>query len=148
GSITNSGSITVNESYTRTDTNGDGILDGPFAQGTGRYGIQTLGDFTGNITNSGTITIQGNTSAGIALAGTLNGSLSQTGTIAVTGDNSVGVSTGAVTGNVALSGTIGATGNNATGVLLNGNIGGTLVVQAAISSTGYSSITLPTSTTL
>src|SRR4051794_32681453 len=30
-SITNSGTITLDETYTRTDANGDGVLDGPYA---------------------------------------------------------------------------------------------------------------------
>lgn len=146
GSITNSGTITINETYAQTDSNADGVLDGPFAQGSNRFGIHTAGALTGNITNSGTITIQGDTSAGIALDGALTGSLSQTGTITVTGDNSAGVRAGAISGNASINGTITTKGQNTVGVALNGDIGGALVVQAAISSTGFSSTTLPTDT--
>ena len=145
--ITNSGTITNSETYTRTDTNGDGVLDGAFAQGSGRYGIRAIGALTGNVGNSGTITIQGNDSAGISLEGPLTGSLQQTGTITVVGDRSVGVRAGAISGNAAIGGTISATGQNASGVLLNGDVGGALVVQAAITSTGYSSTTPPADVT-
>ncbi|HEY0316469.1 MAG TPA: autotransporter domain-containing protein [Sphingomonas sp.] len=143
GGITNSGTITNSETYTRTDSNGDGVLDGAWAQGTGRYGIRTAGAFTGTVTNSGAITVQGNNSAGISLDGPLTGSLQQSGTISVTGDNSVGIRTGAISGDAAIGGSISTTGGNASGVQLNGDIGGALVVQAAITSTGYSSTTLP-----
>ena len=43
GEITNSGTITLDESYTPTDTDNDGDLDGPFAQGSNRFGIRVLG---------------------------------------------------------------------------------------------------------
>jgi hypothetical protein len=143
GTITNSGTITVDETYTRTDGNGDGVLDGAFAQGSDRYGIRTAGAFTGNIVNSGTITVEGNSSAGIALDGSLTGSLTLGGTIGVTGDNSVGVRAAAISGNASIAGTISATGGNTSGVQLNGDVGGALVVQASISATGYSATTLP-----
>jgi len=147
GTITNSGTITIDETYTRTDTNGDGVLDGAWAQGSDRYGIRTAGAFTGNIVNSGTITVKGNNSAGISLDGPLTGSLTQSGTIALTGDNSVGIRAGAISGNAAINGTITATGGNASGVQLNGDIGGALVVQATVTTTGYSSTSLPADTT-
>jgi uncharacterized protein with beta-barrel porin domain len=143
GTITNSGTITVNETYAPTDTNGDGVLDGPFAKGTGRYGIRTAGAFTGNVVNSGTISVQGNNSAGISLDGPLTGSLQQSGTVTVVGDNSVAIRAGAISGDAAIGGTIGATGASAIGVQFNGDVGGALVVQAAIGSTGYSSTTPP-----
>jgi uncharacterized protein with beta-barrel porin domain len=146
GSIVNSGTITVSENYTQTDTNGDGVVDGPFAEGSNRFGISTAGALTGDITSSGTITIQGNDSAGIALGGTLTGNLSQTGTITVRGDNSSGITTGAVTGDVGIAGTVSATGSGASAVILGGNIGGTLTVQGTLTSTGYTSTTLPAST--
>jgi len=62
GNITNTGTIVIDENYTPTDTDNDGDLDGPFAQGTNRFGIHVLsgGTFTGNIVNSGGITVEGN----------------------------------------------------------------------------------------
>ena len=79
GDITNSGTITIDEDYTPTDTDKDGDLDGPFAQGSDRFGIHVLGGgtYTGNIVNSGTITIEGNQSAGIAIDSALTGSLTR-----------------------------------------------------------------------
>ena len=67
GDITNTGTITIDENFTPTDTDNDGDLDGPFAQGSNRFGIHVLGGgtFTGNIANSGAITVEGNQSAGI-----------------------------------------------------------------------------------
>jgi hypothetical protein len=143
GSITNTGTITVSETYTRTDTNGDGVLDGPFAQGVGRFGIFTRGAFTGDITSSGPINIEGNSSGGIVLSGPLNGNFTQSSTIGVVGDHDVGIHLADVTGNVAINGSITVTGLNATAALLGGNIGGTLVVQGSMTTTGYSSTTLP-----
>ena len=65
--ITLSGKIIADESYAPTDADNDGDLDGPFATGTGRFGIRTNGAMTGNIliTSTGTITVEGNNSAGI-----------------------------------------------------------------------------------
>ena len=94
-SITNTGTITIDEDYTPTDADKDGDLDGPFAQGTNRFGIHVLsgGTFTGDIVNSGTITVEGNQSAGIAVDSALTGSLSTTGKVNVIGDNSVAIRT-------------------------------------------------------
>ena len=148
--ITNTGTITLDESYTPTDTDSDGDLDGPFAQGTGRFGIHVLsgGTFTGNIVNSGTINLEGNASAGIAVDSTLAGNLSMTtGAINVIGDNSVGIRTSAVNGNVALTnGTISVQGANAVGVQLAGDISGALVIQNTVNTTGYRSIVAPADT--
>jgi hypothetical protein len=43
GEITNSATITIDESFTPTDGDNDGDLDGAFAQGSGRFGIHALG---------------------------------------------------------------------------------------------------------
>src|SRR5262245_16936009 len=57
--ITNSGAISLLESYVLSDTNSDGDLDGGFASATStnRHGIHLLSGAPniGNITNSGTI---------------------------------------------------------------------------------------------
>ena len=101
GDISNSGTITVDENFTPTDSDNDGDLDGPFAQGNNRFGIRVApgGTYTGNITNSGVITIESNNSAGIAFDSTLNGSFNgNNGRISVLGDNAVGLRTGAVPG--------------------------------------------------
>lgn len=148
GSIVNaaSGKIILDETYTAEDSDKDGDLDGPFAVGTGRVGIRTAGAFTGDVTNSGSIAIEGKDSAGIRLDGRLDGKLVQDGTIAVVGDRSVGVSAGDVSGNVRIAGTITTIGQGAVGASLGGDIGGALVIQGAISSTGYRNTTPPTDT--
>ena len=150
GNITNTGTIVIDESFTPTDSDNDGDLDGPFAQGSNRFGNHVLGGgtFTGNIINSGTITVEGNQSAGIAIDSTLAGNVSLAGgVINVVGDNAVGVRTAAVNGNVNLtSGSIVAQGLGAVGVQLGGNISGALVIQNAITSTGFRSVNPPADT--
>jgi len=147
GNITNSGTITVDENFTPTDSDNDGDLDGPFAQGNNRFGIHVLGGgtFTGNVVNGGTITIEGNQSAGIAIDSALTGSLSQTGgSITVTGNDSFGIKAGNISGNVAITnGTIAVKGANAVGIALDGNVGGSVTIQGAVTSTGYRSTTPP-----
>lgn len=145
GGITNaaSGKIIVDETYEGTDIDKDGDIDGPFATGSGRAGIRTLGQFTGNIANNGAVTVEGNDSAGIALGGRLTGAFTTDGSVAVTGDRSVGVALGEVTGPVRLAGTISARGKDAVGVLVGGDLSGALVVQGGIGSTGYRSTTPP-----
>ena len=150
GDITNSGSITIDEDYTPTDADKDGDLDGPFAQGTNRFGIHVLpgGNYSGNIVNSGAITVEGNQSAGIAVDSALTGSLSTTGKVNVVGDNSAGIRTAAVSGNVTIGSgsSTTAVGQNSVGVLLGGNVGGAVVIQGSVGSTGYRSTTAPADT--
>lgn len=151
--ITNaaSGKIIIDESYTPTDTDKDGDLDGEFAEGTGRAGIRTAGAFTGNITNAGAIEVEGNDSFGIIAGGPLNGKFVNNGTILVLGDNAIGVQLSDVaqvsgvagSGNVRLAGTISAIGENAMAARLSGNIDGTLEVQGTLSATGYRYTTAP-----
>jgi hypothetical protein len=141
--ISNSGTITIDETYAPTDTDKDGDIDGTFAQGSGRYGIRVGTGHSGNIVNSGTITVEGNNSFGLALDGPLTGNLTSSGKIDVLGDNSIGVRAGNVSGNVVLEGTIGVRGANSIGASLTGDIGGALRVQGAIASSGYRSTTAP-----
>ncbi|MDQ8754628.1 autotransporter domain-containing protein [Sphingosinicella sp. LHD-64] len=149
GNITNSGNITIDESYTPTDGDNDGDIDGPFAQGARRFGIRVApgGTFTGNIAhNGGTIAVEGNDSAGIAVDSRLQGNFTSNGTINVTGDRSVGIRTSDVTGNVRVAGTINVLGSESIGVALDGDIGGALTIQGSISSTGYRYTTPPSDT--
>lgn len=143
GTITNEGSIIIDEDYTPVDSDEDGDIDGRFAEGEDRFGIRTEGAFTGSIINSGVITIEGNDSAGISLEGPLTGSLNHSGRITVLGDDSVGVRMDAVSRDVTLRGTVAAQGDGAVGVTITGPVGGALLVQGAISSTGYRSTTRP-----
>ncbi|WP_311267426.1 autotransporter domain-containing protein [Sphingobium sp. WCS2017Hpa-17] len=149
GAITNSGTITLTEDYTATDTDSDGDIDGPFAKGSGKNGIwvQSGAAHTGNIDHSGTISIEGNQSAGIRLDGALTGNLSTSGTTAVLGDNSYGVVANDVTGNVTLRGTTSVQGANSIGAALLGDVNGAVKIQGTITSTGYRSTTRPTDVT-
>ena len=97
---TSTGTITIDEDFTPTDSDNDGDLDGPFAQGSGRFGIHATGDFNGFISNEGAIKVEGNQSAGIAVDGALNGTLYNSGTIGVIGNDSFGIRTGAINGDV------------------------------------------------
>lgn len=148
GAITNSGTITVDESYTATDTNGDGILDGAFAQGSGRNGIwvQSGAAHGGDIVNSGTITIKGNQSAGIRIDAPLTGNLSSSGTISVLGDNGYGILANGVSGNVTISGSTAVTGAGSVGTALLGDVGGKVQFLGTVTSTGYRTTTRPTDT--
>jgi hypothetical protein len=154
-SVDNEGVITVTETTTG-DTTNQGITAGPFANGSGRFGILVApgGPFTGNITNgsTATITIIGENSAGIAVESGLNGSINDAGAITVTGGNAnttdvtygIVSATGApISGSVSISGAITATGANATGVALNGGVGGGVNIDSAITVTGYRSATAP-----
>lgn len=143
GAISNSGTIALEESYTPVDTDNDGNLDGPFAMGSDKIGIATLGAHTGAVTNTGTIKIKGNNSTGISLGGPLTGALTQNGTISVIGDNGVGLSAGDITGNVRLAGTVAVQGENSVAARFDGDIEGTMEVQGVISSTGYRYTTVP-----
>jgi hypothetical protein len=124
GAITNSGTITIDESYTATDADKDGDLDGPFATGANRFGIRTAGVHSGAIVNSGTITVEGNDSAGIWLGGAQTGNVTHDGTTKVLGDRSVAFHAEAVTGDIRLAGQIGAQGKDSIGAHLAGDVTG------------------------
>lgn len=137
GDIVNSGTITIDETYTPEDIDNDGDLDGPFAVGTGRAGIRTLGAHTGDISNSGKIVVEGNDSAGIVLGGTLTGDFTHDGETTVTGTDSVGVRTQDIDGDVRLAGKVTVRGEGAIGAQFGGDVDGAMVVQGEITSTGY-----------
>lgn len=133
--ISNAGTIQVLETFTPPDADNNGIPEGPIAQATGRYGIRVApgGTFTGTISNTGTITVDGLNSAGIAVDSTLTGSVTNTGTIRVRGDNSVGIRTGAVSGNVSAGGSIGVVGSGTQALVVNGDVGGLVKINGALS---------------
>ncbi|MDO6414897.1 autotransporter outer membrane beta-barrel domain-containing protein [Sphingomonas sp. BIUV-7] len=147
--IVNTGTITIDETYAAADANSDGVVDGPFASGSSRYGIRLSGTgaFTGAINSSGAITIKGNDSGGIFSSVPIIGSVTTSAAITVTGDRGYGIRLGDVSGNVTVAGTVAAIGQSSVGVALTGDIGGSLVVHSSISATGYSSTTLPTTLT-
>ncbi|HUD92526.1 autotransporter outer membrane beta-barrel domain-containing protein [Sphingobium sp.] len=146
GVLTNSGTITLTEDYTATDSDSDGDVDGPFAKGSGKNAIwvQSGAAHTGDIIHSGTISIEGNQSAGIRLDGALTGNLSTSGSTTVVGDNSYGVLANDVTGNVTLRGATSVAGANSIGAALLGDVSGTVKIQGSIASTGYRTTTRPT----
>lgn len=147
GNVTNAagGIISLTEDYTPADSDNDGDADGNFAQGTGRYGIRVLpgGTHNGNITNAGTITVEGNNSAGISIESALAGKLTNNGTVTVTGNDSYGIRANDITGNTRIAGTIAVRGGNSTAVAMQGDVTGALEFQGVIGSSGYRSTTRP-----
>lgn len=155
GTILNTGTINLSETYVLTDTDSDGDFDGAIAIGTNRNGILLdAGTFTGNVTSSGAITIEGQNSAGIRFDGrlggdgTTTGNLNVTGTIIVAGEHSTGVligggAAGGVAGDVFLRGDINMRGQGSTGALIDGAIDGQLRVRGIWATTGFHSNTPP-----
>lgn len=142
--IVNTGSITIDETYSPTDDDNDGDLDGPFALGNNRAAIRIDGPLTGKLQHSGAIVVEGNQSAGILVNGAITGNVVHDGTTSVVGDQSVGVRLDDVSGDVRLAGKITVRGEGSTGAVLAGDIGGALVVQSEIGVTGYRSVPAPT----
>ncbi len=143
--ITVSGTITVTDditSETDTDTDNDGDIDGPWANGSDRYGIRLVGaaPLVGNVRleNGGRITVDGNNSAGISLEAPLTGHLESFGTINVVGNNSYGIhTTGTVSGDVEVTGSISVRGENAVGVAIDGAVGGRVAISGTITASGF-----------
>lgn len=149
GNIDNQGAISLGMSYTATDHNSDGIVDGAFATGTNRIGIQVVGPgvLTGSVTNDtgAAITIAGDNSTGISLETGLSGDLIDKGSISMLGNQTTGINiAGAVGGNVSVAGTISAQGVGAQGVVTSAAIGGSLTLSSTISVTGYRATVAPT----
>lgn len=144
GSVVLTGDITILETAEDSDTDGDAIFDGPFANGGGRTGILITGasPFTGDITAAAgsRIQIEGNDSAGIRLANmsTLNGNLTSLGSMELRGDNVVGVDVaGNVVGDVTIGGAIRTGGEGASAVRVDGDVDGRVSLTGAIASSGY-----------
>jgi len=124
------------------DTDGDGDVDGPWATGTGRYGVRYAAGapVTGNliISPTGSIGVDGNNSYGVSIESGLNGRFESQGAVRVFGDNSIAIRTlGPITGTVSVLGTVTARGQNSTGVAIQGDVGGRLTLQGDISASGY-----------
>ncbi|RZJ01146.1 MAG: autotransporter outer membrane beta-barrel domain-containing protein [Brevundimonas sp.] len=149
--VTVGGGITLSDNIANDaalDTDKDGDADGPFANGTGRYGVRVAGPaaFTGNIVveTTGAINLEGNDSYGVAVEAPLNGDLSVFGAVNVIGDRNVAVrTTGVVNGDVQLAGAITARGQNSTGASIESDVTGQVVVHSSITSTGYRFTTAP-----
>ncbi len=145
GDVVNIGTITVWESYEREDEDDDDDLDGPYAQGSNRYGIllQSGGSFTGDIiTETGSsIYVLGNDSAAIALWSSLTGDITLDGSLYVEGDNAVGLDVAEdLTGNILISGSTQVKGENSTAINIGGNVYGSFVIESAVLSTGFDSL--------
>lgn len=136
GAIANGGVIELLEDYTPTDADSDGDLDGPFAQGARRFGIDVAGPFTGSVVNTGAITVEGVDSAAIRIQAPLTGSVTHAGTIAVVGERTHGIMAEQVSGDVVSTGTINVQGDGAVGISL-GEVGGAVKIQNVLSATGY-----------
>lgn len=146
GTITNSGAITLTETYVIADSDSDGNLDGNLAIGTNRHAIflQAGPTFTGDILSSGFLTVEGNNSSGITLNGLLTGDLTVRSALAITGEDSYGVAiNGGVTGDAIITGGGAIRGQNSVGVHVNGAVGGELSINGSWAATGYLSTTVP-----
>ncbi len=130
--VTNSGAITITETFNALNEDGNTTVDGPVAQATNRAGILVRGAHSGAIDNSGTITIDGLNSAGIRVDGPLTGSLTSSGAISVIGDYSTGIKTGAVSGDVNVLGPVNMVGRGAVAVDIGGDVGGVVRLQNTI----------------
>jgi hypothetical protein len=146
--LTIGGAITVTDDYTATDSKntGDGVLDGPFAQGTGRHGVRSTGatPFVGNvtITSAATIKVEGNNSYAVRFENKIDGAFKTDGTITMEGDNNTAIALqNGATGNVILSGTAGVHGKDSSVAVLNGDFGGSVIVDGAYSASGYATTT-------
>ena len=138
------GTISVTDSIDNfPDTDNDGDLDGPWATGTGRYGVRLAGGtpVTGNITiasTTGGILVDGNQSYGLSIESGLIGNVLNQGSIRVFGTDSIAFrTTGDVTGRVSLLGQVVARGEGASAISVGGDISGRLTLQGDISATGY-----------
>ncbi|HEX8569951.1 MAG TPA: autotransporter outer membrane beta-barrel domain-containing protein [Caulobacteraceae bacterium] len=147
GAVINRGNIFVLEDYTAADADNDGDADGPFAQGSGRYGVRVAGasPFVGSLTQetAGRITVEGNDSFGVSIESGLTGNVVLRGATAIAGDRSRALSiTGAVSGDVTV-GAISAQGQGAIGADVAAPIGGRLVFGDAVNVTGYRFVVRP-----
>jgi len=153
-SFTNSGAINVTEDFTPEDSDGDNIVDGPFAQGSGRTGILISGasPFEGNVelTSTSVVNVEGTDSFGINLANTpmaiegLTGNLTNDGSISVLGDRGTGINIASdVTGDVINNGNITTQGSASEGIDIAGDIQGGFVNSGILTNTGFRFPTRP-----
>ncbi|MEQ1618531.1 MAG: autotransporter domain-containing protein [Terricaulis sp.] len=152
--VSNSGAISLLETYVLADSDTDGDLDGAWAVGSNRYGIRLGGvaAFNGAITSAGTINIEGVNSGGIRLDAPLNGDLSSTGGMNIVGDNSSAISIlggagGGVAGDVFARGAVTVRGQNSSGLIVGAPISGDLRINGGWSVTGYHNFIRPANVT-
>lgn len=138
--VSNSGTIILDDDYAPKDDDKDGIEDGPFAEGTGKFGIRVIGPgaMTGDLSNSGSIQVSGNDSFGISVETSLIGDFTNTGSVTMAGDDSTGIRlSGDITGDVTIQGSTTVLGENSVGVDVSGDVDGAFVVQGNVLSRGY-----------
>ena len=104
--------------------------------------ISGASPFTGNIDNSstGSIAIIGQDSAGIRLAAmsTMTGDIINSGNISIFGERSVGIDVaGNVIGNLAVGGNLSIAGEDAVGVNVSGDVTGGLAITGIVASSAY-----------
>ena len=148
GSVVMNGTIRITDGYTAEDEDGDGDLDGPFAEGVERYGIRVMGaaplDGDVQVGRNGAIVVEGDESYGVSIESGLTGDLVMRGSVTVTGDQSYGVrATGDIGGDVWIGGGIAVQGEGSTAVSLEGDIDGALRIDSTISATGFRYTTRP-----
>ena len=148
GSYTQTGTITLIDNTAAQDSNNDGLIDLPFADGENKTGILISGasPFTGNVTieDSAGISVEGNDSFGIRLmnAASLNGNLSNAGSLNLTGNNNTGIQLGGVLdGDFNNSGSITSRGENSRAIHAMDNITGSFQTSGTITNTAYTSTT-------
>jgi hypothetical protein len=143
GNVTIGGLITVTDNIDNyPDSDSDGDLDGPIANGANRFGLRLTGGtpLTGNILveAAGNILVEGANARAVSVERALTGNLSSFGVLRVAGENAVGVATTAnVSGAVNLAGQITAQGQGAHAVDIQGDVGGRLTLQGSMSASGY-----------
>lgn len=150
--ITLSGTIGVADSITSyPDTDSDGDPDGPWASGSGRYGIRLAGPVTGDVRvdTLGGIVVDGNDSWGIAIDDGLTGNLRMLGDVRVFGDRSTGIGVkGVLDGNAYIGGAVNAFGEDAVGARFDGDVTGRINVQSNLTASGYRFTTRPSDTVI
>ena len=154
GSYTQTGSISILEDFSQTNSDDDPFLDGGVAEGEGRTGILISGasPFQGNVelAAGSLISIEGNDSFGINLANTpmttqgLTGNLTTGGQINVIGDRSVGVNLASnVVGDVSNTGIVEVTGEGSQGFVVSGDIDGGFSSSGRIAANAFRFTTRP-----
>ncbi len=138
------GSIQLLEDYTPIDEDNDGVVDGAFAQGTGRTGILISGasPFAGNVTveNTASISIEGNDSFGLRIEDSagLTGNINLQGVMNIVGSSSRAVSLeGDLIGNLTNTGSMNLRGEGASAIVSSGTVTGQINNSGTIVNSGY-----------
>ncbi|MGC1301939.1 MAG: autotransporter domain-containing protein [Caulobacteraceae bacterium] len=150
GNFENDGTITNSESFSAS-TNSNGFIQEPFAQGSGRIGLQVSGTapLVGNVENDNTISVQGNNSYGVSIEAPITGAFTNTGTITLVGDGGAAVrstAAGSISGNFVNTGSISVQGAASNAVNLEGSVGGSVSIYGPISATAFAVTQRPTDT--